>query len=82
MSKVEQQKMQRMKQLEALQDKLKGMDDHLETAKNDLFQMKSHLSRKEEEEQTLRREIQQMDHKIGKSGVFLINRFGQICFCF
>ncbi|KAJ8925976.1 hypothetical protein NQ315_009831 [Exocentrus adspersus] len=64
MSKVEQQKIQRMKDLEALQNKLKGMEDHLETAKNDLFQIKSDLSRREEEEQNLRREINQIDQKI------------------
>lgn len=66
MSKAQQQKIQRMKDLEALQNKLKSVDDHLETAKNDLFQTKSHLSRKEEEEQILRQEIKQIDHKIGK----------------
>ncbi|XP_018567595.1 structural maintenance of chromosomes protein 6 [Anoplophora glabripennis] len=64
MTKVEQQKIQRMKQLEALQNKQKGIDDHLETIKNDLFQIKGHLSQKEEEEQTLRQEIQQIDHRI------------------
>lgn len=66
MSKVEQQKMQRMKNLEALQNKLKSMEDHLETSKNDLFQIKSDLSRREEEEQNLRSEIRQIDDKLGK----------------
>lgn len=66
MSKVEQQKMQRIKDLAALQDKLKGMEDHLETSKNDLFQIKSDLSLREEEEQKLRLEIRQIDDKIGK----------------
>lgn len=66
MSKVEQQKMQRMKNLAALQNRLKGMEDHLETSKNDLFQIKSDLSLREEEEQKLRAEIRQIDDKIGK----------------
>lgn len=66
MSKVEQEMVQRIKNLEASQNKLKAVEDHLETAKNDLFQIKSQLSRKEEQEQTLRQEIRQIDHKIGK----------------
>lgn len=65
MSKVEQQKMQRIKDLAALQNKLKSMDDHLETSKNDLFQIKGDLSRREEEEQNLRAEVRQIDNKIG-----------------
>ncbi|CAG9820931.1 unnamed protein product, partial [Phaedon cochleariae] len=64
MSKVEQQKIERIKNLAALQDKLKGMDDHLETSKNDLFQIKSDLSRRECEEQNLHAEITMIDSKI------------------
>lgn len=70
MSKVEQQKMKRIKDLAALQNKLKGMDDHLETAKNDLFQIKSDLSRKEDEEQNLRQELRQIDQKLGMLSYF------------
>lgn len=66
MSKVEQQKMQRMKDLSALQNKLKSMEDHLETSKNDLFQIKSDLSRREDEEENLRAELRQTDDKISK----------------
>lgn len=65
MSKVEQQKIQRIKDLAALQNKLKSMDDHLETSKNDLFQIKSDLARREEEEQNIRTELRQIDDKIG-----------------
>lgn len=42
------------------------MNDHLETAKNDLFQINSNLPRKEEEEENLRSELRQLDHKISK----------------
>lgn len=65
MSKVEQQKIQRIKDLAGLQNRLKGMEDHLETSKNDLFQIKSDLSRREDQEQSLRTEIRQIDDKIG-----------------
>lgn len=67
MSKVEQQKMQRIKDLAALQNKLKSMEDQLETSKNDLFQTKSDLSRREEEEQNLRAEVRQVDDRVSMS---------------
>lgn len=71
MSKVEQQKMQRIKDLAALQNKLKSMEDHLETSKNDLFQIKSDLAHREEEEQNFRTELRQIDDKIGMLNFFL-----------
>ncbi|XP_072398773.1 structural maintenance of chromosomes protein 6 [Diabrotica undecimpunctata] len=64
MSKVEKRKMERIKSLDALQTKLKGMDDHLETAKNDLFQIRGDLAHKETEEQTIKEEIREIDKTI------------------
>nr|CAH7726240.1 unnamed protein product [Callosobruchus chinensis] len=66
MSKVEQEKMQKIKNVAALQDKLKGLDSQVETSKNDLFQIRSDLSRRQEEVDGLRREIRQADQKIAE----------------
>ncbi|VEN56391.1 unnamed protein product [Callosobruchus maculatus] len=72
MSKVEQEKMQKIKNVAALQDKLKGLDSQVETSKNDLFQIKSDLSRRQEEVESLRKEIRQADQKIAEEKTNLI----------
>ncbi|XP_050517633.1 structural maintenance of chromosomes protein 6 isoform X2 [Diabrotica virgifera virgifera] len=64
MSKVEKRKMERIKTLDGLQTKLKGMDDHLETAKNDLFQIRGDLSHKENEETAIKEEIREIDRNM------------------
>lgn len=67
MSKVEQQKKERINKLSKMQEKLKGVDDHLETARNDLFQIKNAVSRKQDDERTLKDEIRQVEQQIGKN---------------
>lgn len=73
-SKVEQQKQQRMRELEDMQKKLKEFDSHLETARNDLIQVKSDLARKREDESSLRTELDQISRKIGELSCLLQNR--------
>lgn len=75
MSKVEQQKKERINKLSKMQEKLKGVDDHLETARNDLFQIKNAVSRKQDDERTLKDEIRQVEQQIGK------NTFSKWCIC-
>lgn len=64
---MEQQKKERINKLSKMQEKLKGVDDHLETARNELFQIKNAVSRKQDDERTLKDEIRQVDQQIGKN---------------
>ncbi|XP_050312592.1 structural maintenance of chromosomes protein 6 isoform X2 [Anthonomus grandis grandis] len=65
-SKVEQEKKERLVKLSRLQEKIKSVDDHLETARNELFQIRGDVSRKQEDEESLRVELTQADQKISR----------------
>ncbi|XP_044253818.1 structural maintenance of chromosomes protein 6 [Tribolium madens] len=64
MTRVEQEKMQRLRDLKNMNEKIKGMEDHLQTCRNDLYQIRSDISRRDEEKSNLRRDISQLDHQI------------------
>ncbi|XP_060528769.1 structural maintenance of chromosomes protein 6 isoform X2 [Cylas formicarius] len=66
MSKVAEQKHERLRKLEALRDQLKGLSDQLETTQNELFQAKSHLARKHEDENSLKAEVDQIEAQIAQ----------------
>ncbi|CAG9762184.1 unnamed protein product [Ceutorhynchus assimilis] len=66
MSKVEQAKKERMAMLAKKQEKLKGADDHLDTMRNDLFQIKNNINLKQNDEATVVAEIRQIDQEIAK----------------
>ncbi|KAJ3644782.1 hypothetical protein Zmor_022485 [Zophobas morio] len=77
MTRVEQEKIQRLRELNSMNEKIKGMEEHLQTCRNDLYQIISDVSRRDEEKQRLRREINQLEHQIGIiRSRFLYSRVG------
>ncbi|RZB39350.1 structural maintenance of chromosomes protein 6 [Asbolus verrucosus] len=64
MTRVEQEKMQRLRDLNDMNDKMRGMEDHLQTCRNDLYQITSDVARRDEEKQSLRRDISQIESQI------------------
>lgn len=66
MTRVEQEKMKRLRELKSLQEKIKGMDDHLQTCRNDLYQFSSDVARRDEEKVSLKNDILRIDQQISK----------------
>jgi chromosome segregation ATPase len=64
MTRVEQEKVQRLRNLTSMNERIKGMEDHLQTCRNDLYQISSDVARREDEKQSMRRNMSQLDHQI------------------
>ncbi|XP_044745596.1 structural maintenance of chromosomes protein 6 [Coccinella septempunctata] len=64
--KVEEQKAQRAQNISNLEQKLKANEDILQTARNDIFQLKSDIGRKEEDEKNIKQEIRELERDISK----------------
>lgn len=56
--------MQRLRELTTMKDKIKAMDHHLETCRNDLYQISSDIPRREDERETLRRDLNHIEHQL------------------
>lgn len=65
MSMVEKAKIQRMRDLQNMSDKIKGMEDHLQTTRNDLYQINSDVAHKKEEQDNLGALLRNLDQQIG-----------------
>ncbi|CAH0551726.1 unnamed protein product [Brassicogethes aeneus] len=71
LSKVEQEKMERLNTLKKFEEKIKKTEDHLQTTRNDLFQVSSDLSHKEGEEQNIIGEIRSLESKLNNEELSL-----------
>ncbi|KAK9874057.1 hypothetical protein WA026_002412 [Henosepilachna vigintioctopunctata] len=65
-NKVHEEKTERARLMGELEQKIKAIDDILTTSRNDLFQIKSDISRKHEDDQNLKQEIREIDQKISQ----------------
>lgn len=59
--KIEEQKLQRATSISNLEQKIKALEDILQTVRNEIFQFKSDISRKQEDESTLKQEIKELE---------------------
>lgn len=71
MTRVEQEKMKRLRDLKNLQEKIKGMDDHLQTCRNDLYQFSSDVARRDEEKNSIRNDVLRIEQQISKFSLVL-----------
>lgn len=64
MSKVVQQRKQRLDKLNVLKDRLKEADELMETNRNELFQMKNNIAKNEDEANNVRAELNQVEQQL------------------
>lgn len=71
MSKLEQEKLAKKKEMSDLETQIGHIDNMTETTQNDVFQLKSSISRQEERENDLQRETREIKARYGNYKIII-----------